>query len=73
MKNAIVVSSVAEKGSGNALAALQAGAVEVISKPSVSYSIDDMAVELVDKIEAAYSVNVKKLAERKALASQPKK
>jgi two-component system, chemotaxis family, protein-glutamate methylesterase/glutaminase len=48
----IIVSSLTPKGSQLALEALSIGALEVISKPSVSYSVGDMSVQLADKIRA---------------------
>lgn len=67
----IIVSSLTAKGSQLALEALSIGALEVISKPSVSYSVGDMSVQLADKIRAvAYArIDVKNSA--KAIA--PKK
>ncbi|MEW6378418.1 MAG: chemotaxis response regulator protein-glutamate methylesterase [bacterium] len=62
----IVVSSLAEKGSSVALEALELGAVEVIAKPGVSYSIGDMSEQLADKIKAAARVDVKSWAAKKA-------
>ncbi len=49
----IIVSSLTQKGSQLALEALSLGAVEVISKPSGSYSVGEMTVQLADKIRAA--------------------
>ncbi len=49
----IIVSSLTAKGSKMALDALEAGAVEVISKPGGAYSVGDMSRQLVDKIRAA--------------------
>ncbi len=56
----IILSSLSPKGGQLALEALEAGAVEVMCKPSVAYSAGDMSVELTDKIKAASSVVVKK-------------
>lgn len=51
----IVVSSLAQKGSELALEALDSGAVEVMAKPGAAYSVGDMAIELAEKIRAAYA------------------
>ena len=56
----IVLSSLTPKGGAVAMEALEAGAVEVLCKPSSAYSIGDMAVELIDKVKAAARVLVKK-------------
>ena len=56
----VIVSSLTEKGGKLAMEALALGAVEVISKPSASYSVGDMTVQLADKIRAVAHVNVKK-------------
>ena len=48
----IIVSSLTQRGSKLALEALSNGALEVISKPSASYSVGDMSVQLADKIKA---------------------
>ena len=48
----IIVSSLTQKGSKLALEALSNGALEVISKPTSSYSVGDMRVQLADKIKA---------------------
>lgn len=49
----VVVSSLTEKGGRLALDALNAGAVEVMTKPGASYTVGDMAVELAHKVRAA--------------------
>ncbi len=54
----IIVSSLTSKGSDLALEALSIGALEVISKPSGSYSVGDMSLQLADKIKAVAGVKV---------------
>jgi two-component system, chemotaxis family, protein-glutamate methylesterase/glutaminase len=54
----IIVSSLTKKGSKLALEALTLGALEVIAKPSASYSVGDMSVQLADKIRAVARVKV---------------
>jgi two-component system, chemotaxis family, protein-glutamate methylesterase/glutaminase len=54
----IIVSSLTTKGSQLALEALSSGALEVISKPSASYSVGDMSIQLADKIRAVAQVKV---------------
>lgn len=54
----IIVSSLTTKGSQLALEALSSGALEVISKPSASYSVGDMSIQLADKIRAVSQVRV---------------
>lgn len=56
----VVVSSLTREGGALALEAMEAGAVEVISKPGSSYAVGDMSVELIDKIKAAAKVVVTK-------------
>jgi len=57
----IVVSSLTAKGGDLALEAIQAGAVEVMSKPGAAYTVGDMSIELIDKIKAVARVDVQKL------------
>ncbi len=57
----IVVSSLAPKNSEMALTALHCGAVDVVGKPSVAYSIDKVIPELLAKIKTASTVDVTKL------------
>ncbi|MCP4601420.1 MAG: chemotaxis response regulator protein-glutamate methylesterase [Proteobacteria bacterium] len=56
----IIVSSLTPKGSQLALEALNSGAIEVICKPGASYSVGDMAEDLVEKLKAASVVDIKK-------------
>lgn len=49
----IVVSSVAPRGCELALACLEAGAFDVVAKPSVAYSIDQLGQELIELVRAA--------------------
>ncbi len=56
----IIVSSLTPTGSQLALEALSIGALEVVSKPSVSYSVGDMSVQLADKIRAVAHVKFDK-------------
>ena len=56
----IVVSSLTEKGGKLAMEALSLGALEVMSKPSGSFSVGDMTVQLANKIRAIAKVKVAK-------------
>jgi two-component system, chemotaxis family, protein-glutamate methylesterase/glutaminase len=56
----IIVSSLTKAGGKLALEALSLGALEVVSKPSASYSVGDMGVQLADKIRAVARIDVKK-------------
>ena len=49
----IILSSLTQKGGTLALQAIEAGAVEVLSKPGGSFSVGEMAEQLADKIRAA--------------------
>jgi two-component system chemotaxis response regulator CheB len=49
----IVVSSLTPKGSQTAIAAMEAGAVEVIAKPGSAYSVAELSETLTAKIRAA--------------------
>ena len=59
----IVVSSLTPKGCDTALACLEAGAIDVICKPSESYSVGDMANQLATVIRAAATANIKRITE----------
>ncbi len=58
----IVVSSLAPKNSEMALTALDCGAVDVVGKPTVAYSIDKVIPDLLEKIITASTVDIRKLA-----------
>lgn len=49
----IVVSSLTPRGGELALQAIEAGAVDVISKPGAAYTVGDLGVELAEKVKAA--------------------
>ncbi|MFH1060827.1 MAG: chemotaxis response regulator protein-glutamate methylesterase [Pseudomonadota bacterium] len=49
----IILSSLTQKGGRLALEAIEAGAVEVLSKPGGSFSVGEMAEQLAEKIRAA--------------------
>jgi len=56
----IIVSSLTPKGGQMAMEALEAGAVEVMSKPGAAYTVSEMSTQLINKIKAAARVNVAK-------------
>lgn len=68
----IIVSSLTAANSPIALEALQAGAVEVLCKPGASYSVGDMAVELIDKVKAAAKVDLKRMMKLRGGTKPPK-
>ncbi|WP_419787738.1 protein-glutamate methylesterase/protein-glutamine glutaminase [Pseudodesulfovibrio sp.] len=57
----VICSSVAEKGTANALKALEYGAVEIITKPKVGTKqfLEESSIRLADKIRAAAMVQTK--------------
>jgi len=57
----IVVSSLTAKGSDMAMDALEAGAIDVLCKPGVAYSVGDLTLILAEMVLGAAKVNVKKL------------
>jgi len=62
----IIVSSLTAKGGKLALEALSSGALEVISKPTDSYSVGEMSLQLADKIRAVARVKLVQRPEGKA-------
>lgn len=60
----VICSSQAEKGSGNALQALEFGAVDIIEKPRIGTKtfLEESRVRLIDTIKAAADVSVSKLS-----------
>lgn len=55
----IIVSSLTPAGGKLALQAIEIGAVEVIAKPGAAYSVNDMTVQLLEKIRAAARIKVR--------------
>jgi two-component system chemotaxis response regulator CheB len=51
----VIMSSISQKGSRYALEALEAGAVDVIAKPSTANSLGDLSDDLVRKVKTAYA------------------
>lgn len=56
----VVVSSLSAAGSKVALEAIEAGAVDVMGKPGGPYSVEDVQVELAQKIRAAAMARIKR-------------
>lgn len=54
----IIVSSLTPKGGKLAMEALSIGALDVMSKPSSSYSVGEMGVQLVDRVRAVSRIKV---------------
>jgi two-component system chemotaxis response regulator CheB len=69
----IVVSSLTAQGGRVAMEALAAGAVDVMCKPGASYTVGDMAIDLIEKIKAAACVKVSKVATSESGDSAPKR
>lgn len=57
----IIMSSLTQAGSHHALEALRLGAVDVLGKPSGSYSFGDLGPQLREKIKAAATARLKRL------------
>jgi len=69
----IIVSSLIPKGGQLAFEAMNAGAIDILCKPGVAYTVGDMSVELIDKIKSAAAVNMSRwtnLASQNAEPSQ---
>ncbi len=66
----IVVSSLTPKGSETALQALEAGAVDVVSKPGPSYTVGDLGLLLSEKILVASKVKIKNLTRKSRVSSK---
>jgi len=67
----IIVSSLTTKGGELAMDAINAGAVDVMSKPGSAFSVADMSTALVDKIHAAAKARLSRPHTRQE-AAQPK-
>jgi two-component system chemotaxis response regulator CheB len=62
----IVLSSLTPRGGKNAMAALEAGAFDVMCKPGAAYSVNKACVELVEKIKYASRAKIKRRTEEAA-------
>lgn len=69
----IVVSSLTPQGGRVAMEALAAGAVDVMCKPGESYTVGDMAIDLIEKIKAAACVKVSKVVSSEPPQQGPKR
>jgi len=69
----IVVSSLTPKGGDLALEALDAGAVEVMCKAGASYSVGEMADELIRKVKTAYRARLKNVRTPQESISAPQR
>jgi two-component system, chemotaxis family, protein-glutamate methylesterase/glutaminase len=58
----IILSSLTPEGSRTAVEALEAGAVEVMSKPGASYTVAQACAELIAKIKIAATANISRRA-----------
>jgi two-component system chemotaxis response regulator CheB len=68
----IIVSSLTPKGSAMALEALNAGAIDVVSKPGAAYTVGDVSDILIDQVRAASLVSFEKINTiRRKLESEP--
>lgn len=65
----VVLSSLTAQGTETAIQALEAGAVEVLCKPSAAYAIDEMGSKLIDAVKSAARARVIK---RSAEPTKPK-
>jgi two-component system chemotaxis response regulator CheB len=71
----VVVSAVTADGSRRALEALDAGAVEVVGKPSANdgAGLREMLADLAEKVKAAASADLSKLSAKAPAAAQPRR
>lgn len=60
----VIVSSLAPEGGEVALAALEAGAVDVLSKPGGAYTVGDICTDLIEVIKQAARIDPKRLIPR---------
>lgn len=67
----IVVSSLTPKGGDLALEALAAGAVDVMCKPGMAYTVGDLSEQLIQKIKAAAKAKVNRHIAPEVNTTQP--
>ncbi|HVS72050.1 MAG TPA: chemotaxis response regulator protein-glutamate methylesterase [Phycisphaerae bacterium] len=68
----IVLSSLTAHGTETAIQAMEAGAVEVLSKPTAAYAIDEMGPRLISKIKLAARARVAPAKQFSTSAPAPK-
>ena len=70
----VICSSVAEKGTQNALKALEYGAVEFINKPKVGTKkfLEESSIQLIDKVKATAMARPKAIKASKPIKITPK-
>ncbi len=70
----VICSSVADRGTNNALKALEYGAVEIISKPKVGTKkfLEESSIRLIDKVKAAAMVRAKPIKAVAPIKVSPK-
>ena len=66
----VVISSLTQQGSDHALESLRLGAVDVLGKPSGSYSFGDLAPQLVAKVKAAAEARLRPDGGRRGEAAE---
>lgn len=66
----VVVSSQAPQGSKSAMAALELGAVEIVSKPGSQFTVPDVSRNLIHALRAAAAIPKEKLMLRQLLAGK---
>ncbi len=57
----VVISSLTPQGSETAMRALELGAVEVMTKPGGSYSVEEITLQIIDRIKAAAQADISAL------------
>ncbi len=67
----IVVSSLAQSGSEVAMKALEYCALDVVAKPSVAYSVQDMGEQLAEKIKEAAMVPIDRIKSKSIKTAKP--
>ncbi|MBI4667254.1 MAG: chemotaxis response regulator protein-glutamate methylesterase [Nitrospinae bacterium] len=68
----VMVSSLTQKGAETTLAALEAGAVDVVAKPVMEkHNLSEITVELLDKVKAASRARVRKVDSHPAAVKAP--
>lgn len=70
----VICSSVVDKGTGNAMKALEYGAVEIITKPKVGTKkfLEESSIRLIDKVKAAVMAKAKPLKVIEPIKVSPK-